>query len=263
MRSRFTESLSFLGFLNLVLFASQIVHAESSLIEEVVVTAQKREQSQQDVPISLTSFSGDAVEQLGFNDALDVVAQTPNFFWRNAGPVPLLQIRGYSLVDFGDGVEPPVGFYIDEVYRSTVAGQQGQIFDIQRVEVLRGPQGTLYGRNSNAGLVHFVSRRPTGQYEGFVNLQLGSWNQKVVDAAVSGSIGGKVRGRLSGRWNKDDGWQENLGPAGGDWAATDRLSVRGQLEFDIGDSATGLIIATYTDQDNISTGYGVEGVLDR
>src|SRR5690606_26518502 len=172
---------------------SQDAHPASTEAEELVVTAQKREQSIQDVSMSISAFSGDAVRDLGFQSAIDIVNQVPNLALRDVGTVPILTLRGNSIIDFGDGNESPVGFYVDEVYRSTLAGQQNQIYDIERVEVLRGPQGTLYGRNTTAGLVHFISRKPTDELDGYLDFQYGSFNQRILEGALGGPLGDRMR----------------------------------------------------------------------
>jgi iron complex outermembrane receptor protein len=243
------------------LSVGQLASAQS-VLEEVVVSAQKREQSIQEVGISISAFDGDTIDALGFQSAVDIVNQVPNLTLRDAGTVPLIAIRGNSLIDFGDGNETPVGFYIDEVYRSTVSGQQAQLFDLERIEVLRGPQGTLYGRNTTAGLIHFISRKPTDTSEGYFNIQAGSFNQLILEGALSGPLSESARGRIAFTSNTDGGWQDNKGSGGGNFAETDIFAARGQLELDFSDRATMLLSATYSEQNNVSNGYGFLGVLD-
>jgi len=222
----------------LFLSVSQVSMAQL-VLEEIVVTAQKREQALQDVPISVTAFSGDALDRLGIENEQQIASQTPNLIFRDEGTVPLLVLRGNSLIDYVDGNEATVGFCRDDVYRSTIAGQNGQLFDMERVEVLRGPQGTLYSRNTTAGLLHFISKKPTEKFEGYAQLQSGSDNQQIFEGAISGSLSDSVRGRLSVKKNTDDGWQDNMAVAAEGYpdpldkfAAQDVLSVRGQLDID-------------------------------
>ena len=134
------------------------------ILEEILVTAQKREENLQDVPVSVTAFSGDAVGELGFENSTDVVAHVANLSFGlpvGEGNTPVFSLRGVGLNDFGDSNEEPVAMYIDGIYMGTQVGQTLQLFDLERVEVLRGPQGTLYGRNSTGGLLHFISKKPT------------------------------------------------------------------------------------------------------
>jgi len=226
--------------------------AAQTVMEEVIVTAQKVEQAVDDVPVAVTAISGEALRELGFQSSMDVAAQIPNVDVVDTGFNLLFAIRGNTLQDFGDANESPVGFYIDDVYRGTLAGQVNQLFDIERVEVLRGPQGTLYGRNTTGGLVHYISKAPTSSLEGYAQLQLGSFDQRIVEAAVGGPLGDHVRARIAGKYNEDDGWQENAAEGGGKFAVTNVWAVRGQVEIDITDSFRALTSASYSTQNNTS-----------
>ena len=150
----------------------------SELLEEVVVTAQKREQSLQDVGISVTAFSGDQMSALGFTDTVDIALQTPGLSVQAFNPTfTYLNIRGISQNDFGDHLEAPVAFYSDEAYISAMSGANVSMFDIERAEVLRGPQGTLFGRNATGGLMHFISNKPSEEFEGYIDLTLAEYDQ--------------------------------------------------------------------------------------
>ena len=136
----------------------------SPMMEEIIVTAQKREERLQETPVSVTAFTGDAIEALGFRQSVDITAQTPNFsvgYPNGDTGVPAPFIRGVGLNDFGVLNQGPIAAYMDETYISSNAAQIFQLLDVERVEVLRGPQGTLYGRNATGGAVNFVSRKPT------------------------------------------------------------------------------------------------------
>ena len=184
----------------------------TSGLEEIIVTAQKREQSLQDVGIAVTAFSDKQIRELGFTDSTDVVAMTPGLIYTTPNAessVINFFLRGVGLNDFADANENPVAVYVDDVYRPASGGLSFQLFDLQRVEVLRGPQGTLFGRNTTGGVVHFISKRPTEEVDGFVDLTYGSYNQIKAEAAFGGPIGDTVSGRLSAAMNKHDGWTEN------------------------------------------------------
>jgi iron complex outermembrane receptor protein len=130
-------------------------------IEEVVVTAQKREQNVQEIGISVTAFSGEQLKDLGITTSTDLVAQTPGLTYVTPfgdGNNAAFTLRGVGLNDFSEHNESPTAVYVDQVYQASLAGLNFQMFDIERVEVLRGPQGTLYGRNTTGGLVHFITR---------------------------------------------------------------------------------------------------------
>jgi iron complex outermembrane receptor protein len=232
-----------------------------TLMEEIVVTAQKVEQDVDAVPVAVSALSGNALRELGFQSSADIAAQIPNVDVTDTGFNLLFTIRGLTLQDFGDANESPVGFYIDDVYRGTLAGQINQLYDLERVEVLRGPQGTLYGRNTTAGLIHYISAKPTDELDGYVQAQLGSFDQRILEGAIGGPIGDRFRVRLAAKYNKDDGWQENQAETGGNFAATDVWAVRGQVEIDISDNWESLTSASYSTQDNVSAIYGYMGVL--
>src|SRR5690606_6967970 len=172
--------------------------AHASLLEEVVVTAQKREEALQDVAISLTAFSGNQIEQLGFQSVVDVTAQTPNFSVNGTGggedsPVLYLNIRGVSFVDQSMTNDPSVSIYLDEVYQAHQGSALNQLFDVERVEVLRGPQGTLFGRNTTGGLVQYVTKKPSHELEGYVSAEYGDYDKAVLEGAVGGPLTDKLR----------------------------------------------------------------------
>ena len=163
----------------------------SQVLEEVVVTAQKREQSVQDVGIAVTTLTGKDIRELGYTSALDVSRQTPGLEVASAyGPGSSAQvvIRGIGQNDFGEGHESPVTPYIDEFYLVSVPAVDFSMFDLERVEVLRGPQGTLFGRNSTGGLMHYVTSKPTRETSGFISLGGGEFDEIKAEGAISGSL---------------------------------------------------------------------------
>ena len=223
----------------------------SGVLEVIVVTAQKREQDLQDVGISVTAFTGDQIRELGFTNTTDVVAMTPglNYTVPNAESSQInFFLRGVGLNDFADANENPVAVYVDDIYRPAMGGLSFQMFDMERVEVLRGPQGTLFGRNTTGGLVHFISKRPTDELDGYLNLTGADYSQIKVEGAIGGPIGGSVSGRLSFATNQHDGYTENRG-TGPDYNETDAKAARGQLLFTPSDSVDLLLNAFYSDND--------------
>ena len=236
--------------------------AESGVIEEIIVTAQKREQSMQDVPIAVTAFSGDMVDKFGFEDTRDIFYQTPNVsvtqFSYGAG----ITIRGNPTLNNSLGGEGNVALYFDDVYRPASFYGGNEMLDVERVEVLRGPQGTLFGRNSTSGLVHFISRKPTEEFEGYANVEFGSYDTRVFEGAVSGPLSDQVRGRLAVKYHENDGFQRNQGPAGGKLAVKDRLAARGHLDVDLNDAVNLLLSVEVSDSDDIGQAFNYWGQLD-
>ncbi|NKB39043.1 MAG: TonB-dependent receptor plug domain-containing protein [Gammaproteobacteria bacterium] len=215
------------GSIFLLALVTGASHAQ--LLEEVVVTAQKREQNLQDVGVSVTAFSGDQMQKLGFVESQDIIAQTPGLELLNygGGSIVSFNIRGVGQNDFLAHQEAPVALYIDEAYQPSNITTRFSLFDIDRTEILRGPQGTLFGRNSTGGLVHFVTAKPTQELDGFVDVTLGEESRRRVEAAIGGGLTETVSGRVSMVYNGNNGLIENdIGP---DQREADDYAVRGQL----------------------------------
>ncbi len=245
-------------YLKPALLASAIaasVQTTAAVLEEVVVTAQKREQSAQDIGIAVSAFSGDQLKQLGYSNAQQVTAMSPGVttIQPNGPSAFFVSVRGVGQNDFsGDHQESPVAIYVDEAYISAASGAGFQLFDIERTEVLRGPQGTLFGRNATGGLVHYITKKPTQEFEMYGEASIGSYNQRKIEGAVSGPLTDAVSGRLSFVKNEHDGYiKNNIGKDlnnGDDWA------VRGQLLFDLSENVEWLLSARYAEQD-IDSGF--------
>ena len=227
----------------------------ASTLEEVVVTAQKREQSIQDVGITITAFTGDQIEALGFENSIDIARMTPgvHISGNAGGQSSQFTIRGVTQADFVDLIEAPNAVYVDDTY---IATQQGQVFglwDLDRIEVLKGPQGTLFGRNATGGLVHYVSRKPTEEFEGYVDLTYGSYDQVRIESAVGGPITDAVSGRVSMMYNYHDEIYDNqfVGVSadrpGEDVWNDDTVGVRGHLLFKPNDDVDILVSASWSD----------------
>lgn len=213
-------------------------------LTEIVVTAQKREQKSQDIGISLSVVSGTELNDLGVVAATDITKSMPAVVLTQPnGPSSFsLAIRGVVQNDFADHQESPAAIYVDDVYVSQMIGLAFSTFDIDRVEVLRGPQGTLFGRNATGGLAQFISRRPTDEAGGYVDVTFGERNLTRIEGAVNGPIADGVDARLSFQTNHYDPLFHNtIGPAsdaenGNDWA------IRGQLLFKLPDASQLLLI---------------------
>ena len=207
--------------LSLTLFATQSVFAQQSgaegqlTLEEILVTAQKREQSIQDVPISVTAFDGAALEDNGAINIEDLSGVAPNVHFTSFGPVPnvgAFTIRGINFTDPDPNADPKTGVSLDGVFLTRNNGVLMDMFDIERVEVLRGPQGTLYGRNNMAGTINLVSARPTGETGGKVKATFGSYGQRILRAVLnSGTFAdGRMSAKVALSSREFDGQHENL-----------------------------------------------------
>lgn len=228
--------------------------SSASVLEEIVVTAQKREQNLQDVGVAVTAFSGDQFRALGFTNSTDIAAQTPGLNVSAYSPsLATVNIRGVAQGDFADHHEPPVAVYVDEAYVSSMGAALVQSFDLERIEVLRGPQGTLFGRNATGGLLHYVSRKPTDEFDAYVELTVAEYDQIKFEGAVGGALTESISGRFSVANNRHDGWIENR--IGDDLNDADSYSVRGQLLFSLGEDSDLLLKAHYSEDDILGPGY--------
>jgi len=240
--------------------------AQAAIIEEVVVTAQKREQNIQEVGIAVTALTGEQMEQLGFTNAQQVTAMAPGVstVQPNGEANYSIAIRGVANSDFTTNVESPVAVYLDEVYISQMSGTGFQLFDMERVEILRGPQGTLYGRNATGGLVHFVSKKPSEEFNGYLKGTVGKYDQTKLEGAFGGALSDTLMFRASGMYNHHDGYVTNR-LTGDDLNNGDDQAFRLQALWTPTDSIEVLLNARGTRQ-NIDTGFfehvsaNIEGV---
>jgi iron complex outermembrane recepter protein len=223
-------------------YCPQPAHAQETGLEEVTVTAQRRSERLQDVPVAVTAISGSELVERGVRQAGDIVDSVPNLLLNLPyGPEaqPTFTLRGVTTQDFSENQSSPIAMYVDEVYKPVGALQALQIYDLDRVEVLRGPQGTLYGKNATGGAVNFYSRNPSlSEYDGYVIAGAGNYSMFATQGAVGGPI---IDDRLGWRaaflYEKRDGWVNSIVPGveplNGVDAAAGRLSFLGKPSEDL------------------------------
>jgi len=228
--------------------------AVAQVLEEIVVTATKREQSLQDVGIAITAFTGDQMEALGFANAQQVTNMAPGVqtVQPNGEANYAIAMRGVASSDFTTNVESPVAVYVDEVYISQMSGTGFMLFDMERVELLRGPQGTLFGRNATGGLAHFITNKPSQDGNGYAKLTFGDYSQVKFEGAVGGGVGENSAVRLSASYHQNDGYITNR--IGGKLNNADDLAVRLQWLYEPSDDFSLLLNARMSEQD-IDTGF--------
>ncbi|MEY3906105.1 MAG: hypothetical protein RIR59_928, partial [Pseudomonadota bacterium] len=220
------------------LAAAQAAHAQAPATAdldagEIVVTAQKREQKLQDVGIAISVLSKDELERRNIASATDIVSAIPNLKYNAySSSQVVFNVRGVSQNDYGDQQEPPVAVYQDDSYASSITTASFPIFDLARVEALRGPQGTLFGRNATGGAVQFISNQPTDALDGYVRLTYGRFNQTIVEGAVSGPLSDSLSARISGVFNRDDGYMQNITPGEKDRGANNHWALRGIFAYE-------------------------------
>ena len=256
------------------LFASA---SHAQVLQEIVVTAQKRNQDIQDVGIAISAFTGAQMKALGVEQSFDIASFTPGVHISGnlAGQNTQFTIRGVTQNDFNDIVEAPNAVYLDEGYFAIAQAQTFAVYDIERVEILKGPQGTLFGRNATGGLVQYVSNKPNfDETEGYLDVTFGLFdsNADATSLRVEGAIGGPISDRVAGRvafmTNNHDGYLNNLYPegappglgglppgpgAGADLGDDDTIAVRAIFDFQIDDSALFRLSANHASSE-IATG---------
>lgn len=215
-------------------------------LETIVVTAQKREQSAQDVGISISAFSADDIHELGLLSSVDLAAMSPGVSLAGSygGQFLTFAVRGVTQNDFLDHTEAPTSVYVDEAYMAMMTTQQFVMFDVERAEILKGPQGTLFGRNSTGGTVNFTTRRPTDELSGYIDLGYARFDQARIEAALGGPISERIDGRVAMLYSRSSPILDNSYPGGGDLWANESVAGRAHVLFKISD-ATNLLVTGY------------------
>ncbi len=191
--------------------------AYAAEIEEVVVTAQKRAENLQDVPIAISAFTGENMEAMGVENLTDLGKFTPGVEMNNDTPLqPTYSIRGIQTGDFTVGSDPAVAVYVDGVYTGRGAGAEVPLADIERVEVLKGPQGTLFGRNATGGAIHIITKKPQADDTTEISLTAGNYGRQSADLLLNKQLADNVYGRMTVSNNRRDAWADNLA---GDFSA--------------------------------------------
>lgn len=204
---------------------------DAGKIEKVTVTAQKRTQNAQDIPATVNALNGKNIKDLGIKSS-DRIAQYISGLTINLpsgqGNQPIISIRGIGNNDFNTNNAGPNGIYSDEVYLSAPSSQTFLTFDLDRIEVLKGPQGTLYGRNTSGGAINFISNKPSlGEFSAGATAAYSSFDTYEVEGFLNAETGDTSAGRIAAIWNKSDGFMKNL-ENGKHVGGTDGYAIRGQ-----------------------------------
>jgi len=221
--------------------SAQEANTPGTQLEDIVVTAQKREQRFNDVGVTVNVLTGSDIARAGIKSLVDVASQTPNLQMKNVvgNGITNVTIRGIGLNDYAVNNNPAAGVYVDNVYLVSPAMLTFGLFDVDRIEVLKGPQGDLYGRNTTAGAVNVISRRPSAANDVEMSAGYGSYESWHFDGAVGGALSSTLNGRLAVQTvQQDSGWQTNYvtgkrvgkinrnnGRLQLDWKPTENLSV--------------------------------------
>ena len=253
--TRFSTSVRAVSVLGILTFFPLSVNAQQgTALEEVIVTAQRREQSLQETAISVTAFTSEAIEMRLLNNMADLSQFTPNVEINNGradggGSNAAIFIRGVGQFDFIFPTDPGVGVYLDNVYMGRTLGGMVDLTDLERVEVLRGPQGTLYGKNTIAGAINLVTAKPTGEFGGEAKITAGEYDR--IDGSLNVNfpiIKDVLNGKASVILKNRDGYGESLAD-GRDFGDEDRQVFRGVLDWMPSQAVEAEFSADYTHWD--------------
>jgi iron complex outermembrane receptor protein len=226
--------------------AQTAASSDDGAVQEIVVTAQKRSEKIQDVPIAVTAVTGEEIANKRIADIVDLSSQVPGLQISagDNGANPHIFIRGVGVNDFNLTTATAIGIYADGAYLASPLSQRSAFFDLQQVEVLRGPQGTLYGRNTTGGAINILSRKPTDEWTGNVSLDYGRFNSSKLEGGVGGPITTDVLSfRLAGIFEGDDGYMYNR-LTNKDVNGANHWAFRGALRFTPSSDVTDDLIVT-------------------
>lgn len=229
--------------------------AEERGVGAIIVTAQRREESAQDVPIAITAFNQEQLETRGIANALEVAAFVPNLVGLNntgLGTANSYYLRGIGNTESIATFDPPIGTYVDDIYLSRQNANNLSFFDVERVEVLRGPQGTLFGRNTTGGAVSVFLSEPGDEFGGYVELGYGAYERVLARASLDIPLAETFAIKVSGYYQDDEGWAINT-TTGERTNENDGYGVRLGLRGELSDKVRwdGSFIHTYADSANI------------
>jgi outer membrane receptor protein involved in Fe transport len=239
--------------------------ANAQVEDEIIVTATKRAQTLQETPVAVTVTSSDTIEKAQILDIKDLQSVVPTFRvsqLQNTANTTLT-IRGFGNGGNNYGIEPAVGLFIDGVYRSRAAAQISDLPALERVEVLSGPQSTLFGKNASAGVVSIVTEKPQFETQGYVEGGYGNYNQNYAKGYITGAVAENVAVSLGGGYQKRDGYFENFGGGGDELNNIDRFNLRGQILWEPTDALSVRLIGDLSDlsENCCGTGVAIEGPL--
>lgn len=221
-------------------------------IADIVVTAEKRSSTVQDTPIAISAFDQGLLDQKGVQDVTALQMQVPSLKFTVPQGVVQISLRGAGNDSVTTGADNGVGFHYDGVYIGNPAGGLADIWDVERVEVLRGPQGTLYGRNTTGGAINIIPAKPTDRFEAKGDITYGSYDYLRMRAALNVPLGEGVAARFAATRATRDGFLKNSNPAGHDGDDLDLWTARAVLAIEPSDSLKLTLMGTYAENDDTS-----------
>jgi outer membrane receptor protein involved in Fe transport len=240
-----------------LLINSQTINSQNNSVEEIIVTATKTEKTLQEVPVAVSVVTADTIEKANIVDILDLKAVVPSLDTRqrSTSTQSTFFIRGFGNGDYNQGIEPSVAVFIDGVYRSKMQSQISDLPLIERIEVLRGPQSTLFGKNATAGVINVVTKKPSFEKSSFITTTVGNFNSQIGKIYTTGPINETSAYSLYASFNKSDGSSENI-TTGNDSNNRDRYSLRGEIFVQPSDDLSVRITADYDEYDETCCAVG-------
>ena len=247
MKLRTTKIAAF-SLIAMAPFSQSVIAAT---LEEVVVTAQKRAESSQDIPIAISAMGEQQLEDTGFDGISDLTMYTPSMQFGNFGPIAFVSMRGIGSENTTAGGDPGVAMHIDGIYMGRPVATMFTAFDMERVEILRGPQGTLYGRNATGGSINLITKKPTDELGGEVDFTYGDYDWMRIRGAANVPITDSINARIVAFKEERDGYTENSVSGGTEANDADNYGYRGHLNFELSDRARLLLSASYVKTDGV------------
>jgi iron complex outermembrane receptor protein len=233
----------------------------TSILEEITVTAQRREEQLQDIPLAVTAFNSSQLETLQVDQALDMGRLVPNLVAHNntgLGTANAYSLRGLNNTESISTFDPPVGSYVDDIYVARQNANNFTLFDVDRIEVLRGPQGTLFGRNTTGGAVRVILKKPAEEMGGYLELGAGEYDRYVARGSIDVPVSDNFLTKFSAFWIDDDGFVENR-TTGDTLNGEENFGVRAAFLWRIADGLEWDLSVDYEDTSDANVTYNIVG----
>lgn len=228
---------------------AQVTHAQGGMLEEIIVTAEKRASTIQDTPIAVSAFSGAELERGLINNVLDIQMNVPNMLMSKGNfTTAQISIRGIGNLAIGSAADSGTGVHFNGVYLNSPRVFETEFYDTERVEILRGPQGTLYGRNTTAGVVNVITRKPDDEFGGDIQVSYGNYDAIKAKGAINIPLSDNWSQRFAGFYSKRDGYVDNLFD-GNDIDDRDMFSIRSSTMWS-GDRTDATLVINHFEEDS-------------
>ncbi len=227
--------------------------AQNVLMDDILVTAQRREEVAQDIPIAVTAYDSEQLERLQVTETLDMTKLVPNLIGHNntgLGTANTYSLRGLNNTESIATFDPPVGSYVDDIYVTRQNANNFTLFDVDRIEVLRGPQGTLFGRNTTGGAVRVILKKPAEEFGGNFELGFGEFSRFLGKGSVDIPISERVLTKFSAYYIEDDGFVTSRTTGEDNINAEENYGLRGHVLFNISDALAWDVAVDYIENDH-------------